>query len=87
MTRKSYAKVNIFLKISNKRETYHELVSRFVRVKNLFDIVEFKEGSFSEFILEGDFGCNTKQNTIYKAYLKLKDISFHVEDYFKHIKW
>jgi 4-diphosphocytidyl-2C-methyl-D-erythritol kinase len=31
MIEKSYAKVNIFLKISNKREQYHELVSRFVK--------------------------------------------------------
>ena len=83
MTKKSYAKVNIFLKIANKRDDYHELVSRFVRVKNLFDIVEFKNGNFSEFVLNGNFGCNTNQNTIYKAYVKLKTLSSNVEKYFK----
>ncbi|MDY3204326.1 MAG: 4-(cytidine 5'-diphospho)-2-C-methyl-D-erythritol kinase, partial [Arcobacter sp.] len=36
MIEKSYAKVNIFLKIADKRENYHELVSRFVRVHNLY---------------------------------------------------
>ena len=41
MTKKSYAKVNIFLKIAGKRDNYHKLVSRFVRVKNLFDTISF----------------------------------------------
>jgi len=86
MTKKSYAKVNIFLKIAGKRDNYHELVSRFVRVQNLYDIVTFKKASdntfFKEFTLEGNFGCYTEQNTIYKAYLKLKDIFPIVEEFF-----
>ena len=65
MTKKSYAKVNIFLKIANKRDNYHELVSRFVRVHNLFDIITFKKEVCLDFTLEGNFGCTTKQNTIY----------------------
>ena len=83
---KSYAKVNIFLKIAGKRDSYHELVSRFVRVKNLYDIVEFQEGDFDTFTLEGNFGCTTKQNTIYKAYLELIKISNKVEDFFRKNK-
>jgi len=83
ISKKSYAKVNIFLKIVGILDGYHLLASRFVRVKNLYDIVEFQSGSFDSFTLEGDFGCKTEQNTIYKAYLKLKDISSKVEDYFK----
>ena len=86
MKRKSYAKVNIFLKIAGKRESYHELVSRFVRVKNLFDIIEFVKEDCSGFTLEGDFGCETKSNTIYKAYLALCEISPSVEEYFKNHK-
>ena len=82
MTKKSYAKVNIFLKISGKRDNYHELVSRFVRVQNLFDTITFEKGDFDEFTLEGNFGCSTEQNTIYKAYLKLSSISFKVEQFF-----
>ena len=82
MTKKSYAKVNIFLKIAGKRDNYHELVSRFVRVKNLYDIVSFKKGNFKEFTLEGNFGCKTEQNTIYKAYLKLKELFPNVEEFF-----
>lgn len=86
MTQKSYAKVNIFLKIAGKRGNYHELVSRFVRVSSLYDIVSFEEGNFDEFTLEGDFGCETKQNTIFKAYTKLCELSSKVEDFFKNHK-
>ena len=86
MTQKSYAKVNIFLKIAGKRGDYHELVSRFVRVKNLYDRVSFEEGNFDEFTLEGRFGCETKKNTIYKAYVKLCESSSNVEDFFKNHK-
>lgn len=86
MTKKSYAKVNIFLKIAGKRDNYHELVSRFVRVHSLFDLISFEKGNFKEFTLEGDFGCVTQQNTIYKAYKKLCTISSDVEDLFQTYK-
>ncbi len=82
----SYAKVNIFLKIAGKRGNYHEIVSRFVRVQNLYDIVKFESGSYCEFTLEGSFGCKTKQNTIYKAYIELCKISDKVEKLFKTTK-
>ena len=86
MTKKSYAKVNIFLKIAGKRDNYHELVSRFVRVKNLYDTMSFQKGDFKEFTLEGDFGCETKKNTIYKAYLELYKLSKNVKELFKNYK-
>ena len=84
MIRKSYAKVNIFLKIAGKRGNYHELVSRFVKVPSLFDIISFDVGRFEDFTLIGNFGCEMKKNTIYKAYEKLKDISPKVKEYFKN---
>lgn len=86
MTRKSYAKVNIFLKIVGKRDNYHELASRFIRVKNLFDTITFTESSCDKFTLEGDFGCTTEKNTIYKAYVALKELSSKVESYFQNHK-
>jgi 4-diphosphocytidyl-2-C-methyl-D-erythritol kinase len=86
MTKRSYAKVNIFLKIAGKRDNYHELVSRFVLVKNLFDTISFEKDNCKEFTLEGNFGCTTQQNTIYKAYQKLVDIDQKVEEYFKNYK-
>lgn len=84
MTKKSYAKVNIFLKIAGKRDDYHELVSRFVRVHSLFDVITFEEKRCTEFALLGKFGCETKKNTIYKAYEILKELSVDVEIYFKN---
>jgi len=69
MINKAYAKVNIFLKIVGKRGGYHELLSRFVKVQNLYDELEFKEKTTDEdFELHGEFGCALESNTIYKAY-------------------
>lgn len=81
---KSYAKVNIFLKIAGKRDNYHELVSRFVRVKNLYDTITFiPENPKNEFNLIGDFGCPTEKNTIYKAFLALRDNCPKIDAYFR----
>ncbi len=71
-TYKAYAKVNIFLKISGKREHYHEIVSRFMKVKNFYDTLSFIPKDESAFQIIGDFSCTTEQNTIYKAYLALQ---------------
>jgi len=84
ITAKSYAKVNIFLKIAGKRDGYHELVSRFVRVKDLYDTITFiPENSKNEFNLMGDFGCETEKNTIYKAFLALRDNCPKIDAYFR----
>jgi len=86
ISKKSYAKVNIFLKIADKRKNYHELVSRFVRVKNLYDIMSFEKGEFDKFTLCGDFGCELENNTIYKAYLELYRMFKNLEELFKNYK-
>jgi 4-diphosphocytidyl-2-C-methyl-D-erythritol kinase len=82
MEEKSYAKVNIFLKIADKRDNYHELVSRFVRVHNLFDKISFIKTEKNSFDIIGNFGCKLESNTIYKAYILLKDYK-NVEAFFK----
>lgn len=78
MTIRAYAKVNIFLKIVGTRDNYHELLSRFMRVENLYDTISFekKESVSKEFELIGDFGCKLEQNTIYKAYKLLPKNNF-----------
>jgi 4-diphosphocytidyl-2-C-methyl-D-erythritol kinase len=86
MISKSYAKVNIFLKISGRKDNYHTIVSRFVRVKNLFDLISFEKCTCNSFTLEGDFGCKLENNTIYKAYGKLYKLFKNVRDYFKYHK-
>lgn len=77
---KAYAKVNIFLKITGSRENYHEIISRFVKVRTLYDELSFipKEQTNAkeeEFKIVGDFSCTTEQNTIYKAYFTLKEFT------------
>ena len=69
---KAYAKVNIFLKITGVRDEYHEIISRFMRVDDLYDELSFVEKDSKNFKIIGTFSCETKQNTIYKAYEALK---------------
>lgn len=69
---KAYAKVNIFLKITGIRGSYHEIISRFMRVDSLYDELSFVQKEPSDYFkISGSFSCDTKQNTIYKAYTAL----------------
>ena len=83
MTEKSYAKVNIFLKIADKRDNYHELASRFVRVHSLYDEVSFIKSSNNKFEILGDFSCDIEKNTVYKAYKLIEDYK-NVKEFFKN---
>ena len=71
-TYKSYAKVNIFLKVTGKRGSYHEIVSRFCLLNNLYDVLYFQPKDNEEFVIDGDFSCDVKSNTIFKAYIALR---------------
>ena len=82
MTKKSYAKVNIFLKIVGIRENYHLIASRFVRVKNLFDTISFIKKDVDNFSIEGNFSCVLEKNTVYKAYKELEKFD-EVKEFFK----
>jgi len=79
MKAKSYAKINLFLKIEGYKDGYHQLNSRFMRVKDLYDEIEFKKGTFN---IIGDFDCAVRDNTIFKAYLKLITYFPDIRDYF-----
>jgi len=68
---KSYAKVNIFLKIVGIRDNYHELISRFVRLETLFDVIEFVPGNFDKFTIDGFDNLKREENLIYKAFIEL----------------
>lgn len=70
-SRKSFGKVNIFLKVTGKRGTYHEFLSRFMRLENLYDDVEFIPSMQHDFVLDGNFSCSLEENTIYRTYLAL----------------
>jgi 4-diphosphocytidyl-2-C-methyl-D-erythritol kinase len=71
---RAYAKVNIFLKITGKRDSYHEIISRFMKVNSLYDELSFVKKSKEDFEIVGEFSCDTKHNTIYKAYLALREV-------------
>ena len=74
-TIKAHAKVNIFLKITGHKEGYHTLLSRFVRVEDLYDTITFEPCECDTFIIEGCDDVPTKSNTIYKAYSALLEYS------------
>ena len=72
-TIKAYAKVNIFLKITGHKDGYHTLLSRFMRVENLYDTISFVPCKCDRFTIEGCDGVELKENTIYKAYKALNE--------------
>jgi len=71
---KSYAKVNIFLKITGQKEfngtLYHTLNSRFMLVENLYDTIEFVPQKCDSFTIEG-LDIPKEDNIIFKAYKAL----------------
>jgi len=80
---KAYAKVNIFLKITGYGNGYHTLLSRFMRVDDLYDTITLVPGTFDSFTLEGCEGVPLHSNTIYKAYKALLEPFPKLEDFFK----
>jgi 4-diphosphocytidyl-2-C-methyl-D-erythritol kinase len=70
---RSFAKINAFLKITGTRENYHEITSRFVLFKELHDDMWFEKGNGETFEIIGNFECDRKDNTIFKAFLALTD--------------
>lgn len=81
---KSFIKINSFLKIVGTRGSYHELVSRFILMENLYDELEFKPK------LKPSKGLNIISNVniqgtniITKVYEKLASIGYKNElEYF-----
>lgn len=69
----AHAKVNIFLKITGYKEGYHTLISRFIRVDDLYDTIEFTPCECDNFTIEGCDNVPLESNTIYKAYKALNE--------------
>jgi len=74
---KAHAKVNIFLKITGHKEGYHTLLSRFMKVENLYDTITFEPCECESFTIEGCDDVPLESNTIYKAY---KALNTHTGD-------
>ncbi len=87
-TIKAHAKVNIFLKITGHKDGYHTLLSRFVRVEDLYDTITFEPCECDSFTIEGCDNVPTQSNTIYKAYNALLEHSNSEElsSFFKKYK-
>ena len=69
---KSHAKINIFLKLVRRNDKFHFLISRFLKIDSLYDELFFTPSHQSDFQIVGDnLPCATKDNLIYKLYLKL----------------
>lgn len=84
---KAHAKVNIFLKITGHKDGYHTLLSRFIRVEDLYDTITFEPCECDTFTIEGCDDVPTRSNTIYKAYSALLKYSSNkgLSDFFaKH---
>lgn len=76
---KSFAKINVFLKIVGLRENYHELASRFVLLENIYDEIKFVK-----FNGDGNLQIRSNKeiqgkNIIEKAYEKLCEAGFKNE--------
>ena len=70
-TIKSYAKINSFLKITGRKDGYHTLISRFIKLQDLYDELSFVPCSCNEFTIEGINEVEKKENTVYKAFVEL----------------
>ena len=70
---KAYAKINVFLKVVGTRGGYHEIASRFVLRRELFDEISFERAS--GFALECD-AAQIADNIILKAKATLEQAGF-----------
>jgi len=68
---KSYAKINLFLKMVGVRGNYHEIFSRFIKVYSLYDILTFEKTEKGGFFIESNFSFPQSDNIIYKTYKSL----------------
>ena len=86
---KSYAKINVFLKIIGTRGGYHEILSRFVLIDEIYDEIEFvncekfARENKSEICIQSDRKI-PGENIIKKCALELKKLGFgaKIDDFF-----
>lgn len=78
----AHAKINTFLKITGHKNGYHTLLSRFIKVPNLYDVISFVPQKCEHFTIDGCDNIPVKENIIYKVYK-----SMNIEtDFFKNHK-
>jgi len=82
MTIKAHAKINSFLKITGHKNGYHTLLSRFLKVPQLYDTISFVPQKCDKFTIEGFSNVPIESNTIYKVF---KEMNIQT-DFFKYHK-
>jgi len=82
---RAYAKVNIFLKITGTRGDFHEIASRFVLLKDIYDELEFVYSPSGKFRITGCEEIPQEQNLITRAYEALLKYTKNkkIEEFFK----
>lgn len=73
---KSFAKINIFLKIVGTRANYHELISRFILVDEIYDEIWFEKSEKFKLVCDS---VDIKDNIVLKAKKALEDAGFKNE--------
>lgn len=86
MTQKAHAKINTFLKITGHENGYHTLLSRFVKVPHLYDVISFVPEECGNFSIEGCGDVPLEVNTIYQSFLAMKNALNIETNFFKHHK-
>ncbi len=89
MEDRAYAKINSFLKITGYRDGYHTILSRFIKVKELYDKISFIPQECNSFTIEGCGDIKVAENTIYKSYIAIRDYiddRYKVDNFFKNHK-
>ncbi|MCR8678442.1 MULTISPECIES: 4-(cytidine 5'-diphospho)-2-C-methyl-D-erythritol kinase [Campylobacter] len=78
---RSFAKINVFLKIVGFRNNYHEIKSRFILYKGLYDEIDLVSRVSDGLIIDNPFS----DNIIFKAYNKIANLGFasELDEYFK----
>ncbi len=79
MIKKSYPKLNIFLKITGYKDGYHTIFSRFVKLKSIFDLIKFEKAKCETFTIEGFDEVPIKENTITKAFYALNQATGNLD--------
>ncbi len=84
----AHAKVNIFLKITGHKDGYHTLLSRFVRLDDLYDTITFVQQECDTFTITGCEDVTRDSNTIFKAYKALNEYTGDLDilEFFYHHK-
>jgi 4-diphosphocytidyl-2-C-methyl-D-erythritol kinase len=86
MRERAYAKINVFLKITGHKNGYHTLISRFIKVSNLYDTISFVPMRCDSFTIDGCGDIPIEENTIYRAYIAIREHMNIENDFFKYHK-